>query len=617
MSIIHRNDLRNIAIIAHIDHGKTTLVDCLLRQSGVFRPGQDMVDRVMDSNDLERERGITILSKNTSVRYKDVTINIVDTPGHVDFSGEVERILDMVDGALLVVDAAEGPMAQTRFVVQKALQYGLRPILVVNKIDRPDARPAQVVDEVLSLFIDLGATDEQIEFPVLYASARSGIAGHSPTEMQKTMEPLFETVLSHVTHAKGDPEASLQLMVTSLDYDDYIGRLAIGRISQGTLKTNQSVAFGLPDEPLKTGKISQLLTFDGLKRVPTPSATIGDIVMVAGLSAISLGQTITDKENPQLLPGLSIEEPTLAMTFHVSDSPFAGKEGKYVTSRQLGDRLRKEAERNVSLRVEPGETTDSFQVCGRGELHLSILLETMRREGYELAVSCPRVLYKTIEGQRCEPMESLTVDLPEENTGAIMECLGSRKAELRNMSGSGTGRARLEFRIPMRGLIGFRSEMMTMTRGYGIMSHLSDGYGPFKGDLSTRTRGVLLASEAGPVTAYALMGLQNSGSFFVEPGEKVYGGMVIGEHCRPGDLEVNICRKKQVTNIRSSGAEETDKMDVPRKLTLEQALEYIADDELVEITPTSIRLRKALLDSSDRKRALKNKSKVTEAASVG
>jgi GTP-binding protein len=612
MPILHRKDLRNIAIIAHIDHGKTTLVDCMLRQSGVFRPGADLVDRVMDSNVLERERGITILSKNTSIKYKDVTINIVDTPGHVDFSGEVERILDMVDGALLIVDAAEGPMAQTRFVVQKALQYGLRPILVINKIDRPDARVAQVVDEVLSLFIDLGATDEQIEFPIIYTSARAGISGHTLETMAQNLEPLFETVVSHVTHAHGDPEASLQLMVTSLDYDDYIGRLAVGRISQGVIKTGQTVSFGSEMDDLKTGKIAQLLTFDGLKRTPVLEATVGDIVMVAGLPQITLGQTITDKENPSVLPGLSVDEPTLAMTFHVSNSPFAGREGKYVTSRQLGDRLRKEAERNVSLRVEPGDTTDSFQVCGRGELHLSILLETMRREGYELSVSSPRVLLKSINGVTSEPMESLTVDMPEENTGAIMECLGQRKAELVNMSGAGTGRGRLEFRIPMRGLIGFRSEMMTLTRGYGIMSHLSDGYGPFKGDLSTRLRGVLLASENGPVTAYALMGLQDRGTFFVEPGEAVYGGMIVGEHCRPGDLEVNICRKKQVTNIRSAGADETDKMDVPRKLTLEQALEYIADDELVEITPQSIRLRKYILDSSDRKRAAKNKSKAAE-----
>jgi len=605
-----RHDLRNIAIIAHIDHGKTTLVDGLLRQSGVFRQNQEVQDRVMDSNDLERERGITILSKNTSVVFRDKIVNIVDTPGHVDFAGEVERVLDMVDGALLLVDAAEGPMAQTRFVVQKALKSGLVPILVINKIDRPDARAAQVVDEVLGLFIDLGASDEQIDFPIVYASARQGVASLSPDGPFETLEPLFQTILEHVPPPEGESNAPLQLMVSALDYDDYIGRLAVGRISAGTLKQNAVVGFGSPGEPLRTARVANLFRFDGLKRTPATEATVGDIVVVSGLAEVSPGQTITDKDNPSLLPGLSVDEPTLAMTFVVSNSPMAGREGKYVTSRQLGDRLRKEAERNVALRVDFGDATDEFDVCGRGELHLSILLETMRREGYELAVSSPRVMTKETEEGLQEPMELLTVDLPEEYMGAVMERLGERKAEMANMSGSGTGRLRLEFRIPMRGLIGFRSELLTLTRGYGIMNHLSDGYGPWKGELAARTRGSLIASDPGPVTGYALQNLQDRGVFFVEPGDEVYAGMVVGEHCRPGDLEINVCRKKHVTNMRASGADENVKLDVPRKMTLEQALEYIADDELVEITPKSIRLRKAILDTHDRARARKEKARL-------
>ncbi|MBT9584413.1 translational GTPase TypA [bacterium] len=603
--------LRNIAIIAHIDHGKTTLVDALLRQSGVFRQNQEMTERVMDSNDLERERGITILSKNTSIQFGEHTVNIVDTPGHADFSGEVERILDMVDGALLLVDAAEGPMAQTRFVVQKALHYGLVPILVINKIDRPDARAEQVVDEVLELFIELGANDQQIDFPIVYASARSGVAGYKLGDEMTNMQPMFETVVKHVPAPKGDKDAPLQLMVTSLDYDDYIGRLAIGRIKQGTLKSGQQIAFGAQIDQLKTARVSHLFRFQGLKRAQSELASVGDIVCLAGLTQISMGDTITDKENPQMLAGLTIDEPTLAMTFQVSDSPMAGKEGKYVTSRQLGDRLRKEGERNPSMRLTPGETTDSFEVCGRGELHLSILLETMRREGYELAVSSPRVLMHKVEGEWHEPMEHLTLDIPEDCMGAVMERLGERRSEMRDMSGSGTGRLRLEFLIPMRGLIGFRSELLTLTRGYGIMSHLSAGYGPHKGDIAPRNRGVLVASEAGPATGYALLNLQDRGTFFIEPGEEVYMGQLVGENCRPGDLEVNVCKKKHVTNIRSSNAEEVEKLNVARRMTLEQALEYIADDELVEITPTQVRLRKALLCPHERNRARKQKDKET------
>ncbi len=608
--------LRNIAIIAHIDHGKTTLVDALLRQSGVFRLNQEMTERVMDSNDLERERGITILSKNTSIQFGEHTINIVDTPGHADFSGEVERILDMVDGALLLVDAAEGPMAQTRFVVQKALHYGLVPILVINKIDRPDARAEQVVDEVLELFIELGANDQQIDFPIVYASARSGVAGHKLTDDMKNMQPVFETVVKHVPAPKGDPDAPLQIMVTSLDYDDYIGRLAIGRIKQGTLRSAGQIAFGSSLETLKSGRISHLFRFEGLKRTQSDLASVGDILCLAGIPQISLGDTITDKDNPMMLPGLTIDEPTLAMTFQVSDSPNAGKEGKYVTSRQLGDRLRKEGERNASMRLTPGDTTDTFEVCGRGELHLSILLETMRREGYELAVSSPRVLMRRVDGELQEPMEQLTLDVPEDSVGSVMERMGERRAEMQNMTGSGTGRIRLEFLIPMRGLIGFRSELLTQTRGYGIMSHLSAGYGPYKGELAPRNRGVLIASEAGPVTAYALLNLQDRGVFFVEPGEEVYMGQIIGENCRPGDLEVNACKKKAVNNIRTSNAEETVKLNVPRKMSMEQALEYIADDELVEITPTKVRMRKALLSPHDRNRVRKQKDKESETAAA-
>lgn len=606
--------LRNIAIIAHIDHGKTTLVDALLRQSGVFRQNQEMTERVMDSNDLERERGITILSKNTSIQFGEHTINIVDTPGHADFSGEVERILDMVDGALLLVDAAEGPMAQTRFVVQKALHYGLVPILVINKIDRPDARAEQVVDEVLELFIELGANDQQIDFPIVYASARSGVAGHKLDDEMTNMQPMFETVVKHVPAPKGDKDAPLQMMVTSLDYDDYIGRLAIGRIKQGTLKSSQQVVFGSDVDHLKTGRISHLFRFQGLKRVQSELASVGDIVCLAGIPNVTMGDTITEKENPQMLAGLTIDEPTLAMTFQISDSPVAGREGKFVTSRQLGDRLRKEGERNPSMRVSQGDTTDTFEVCGRGELHLSILIETMRREGYEMAVSSPRVLMKKIDGEWQEPLESLTLDIPEDCMGSVMERLGERRAEMRDMTGSGTGRLRLQFSIPMRGLIGFRSELLTQTRGYGIMSHISDGYGAYKGDLAPRNRGVLVSSDTGPITAYALINLQDRGVFFVEPGEEVYMGQVIGENCRPGDLEVNGCKKKAVNNIRTSNAEETVKLNVPRRMSLEQALEYIADDELVEITPTKVRLRKALLSPHDRNRVRKQKDKEVAAA---
>ncbi|MGE0488977.1 MAG: translational GTPase TypA [Vulcanimicrobiota bacterium] len=607
---MHRQNLRNVAIIAHIDHGKTTLVDGLLRQSGVFRPDQKVAERVMDSNDLERERGITILSKNTSVVYGDTTINIVDTPGHVDFSGEVERILGMVDGCLLVVDAFEGPMAQTRFVVEKALKSGLVPILVVNKIDRSDARPEAVVDEVLELFMSLDADDSQIDFPIVYASAREQISGLTPGEKMVNLEPLFKVIVEHVPAPTGEPEAPLQMLMSSLDYDDYIGRLMIGRISQGTIRPAMQVVHGAEEGKMTTAKIGQVFVYDGLARKQVETATIGDIVVISGLPNASLGETVTVPDNPQLLPGLSIDEPTLAMTFLTSDSPLAGRDGKYVTSRHLGDRLRREVERNVALRVDATDSPDVFDVCGRGELHLSILLETMRREGYELSVSSPRVVTKRVDGEVLEPMETLIVDIPEESMGPVMERLGERRADMLNMSGSGTGRLRLEFLIPMRGLIGFRSEFLTMTRGYGIMSHLSAGYGPQRGQISSRQRGSLVASEPGASTTYALHSLQDRGVFFIEPGEEVYAGMVVGEHCRPADLEINVCKKKHVTNIRSSTAEQTLRLEVPRKMTLEQALEYIEDDELVEITPNHIRVRKAILDTHKRARERKERAKL-------
>ncbi|MGI5844684.1 MAG: translational GTPase TypA [Candidatus Xenobium sp.] len=609
---MQRTGLRNLAIIAHIDHGKTTLVDGLLRQAGVFRAGQEMVERIMDSNDLERERGITILAKNTSVRFKETTLNIVDTPGHVDFSSEVERILGMVDGALLVVDAFEGPMAQTRFVVKKTLQAGLVPILVINKIDRPDARPQAVVDEVLELFIDLDAEDHQIEFPVVYASARQQVASLSPDGPFENLQPLYETIIKHIPCPEGDPEAPLQLLVSNLDYDEYVGRLAIGRVVAGEVHPGKSVCFGSQGGALRKGRIGQVLGFFGLDRKPIETATVGDLVALTGLPGVGLGDTVTDVENPLLLPGLRVEEPILAMTFLATDSPLAGRDGRYITSRHLRDRLFREAERNVGLHVQETDSPDAFEVCGRGELHLSILLETMRREGYELSVSAPRVLTRIVDGVLHEPIEELTLDIPEECLGAIMERVGERRGELVAMKGSGTGRIHLEFTIPARGLVGFYSECLTLTRGYGVMNHIFSGYGPFRGEITRRTRGSLVAGETGPTTTYALTNLQDRGVFFIEPGEQVYTGMVVGEHCRPNDLDVNVCKKKHVTNMRSSTAEETVRLDTARKLTLEQALGLIGDDELVEITPSHIRLRKSILDPHMRLRAKKDRQRLEE-----
>ncbi|HLN61001.1 MAG TPA: translational GTPase TypA [Symbiobacteriaceae bacterium] len=603
-----RQDLRNVAIIAHVDHGKTTLVDGLLRQSGTFRANEQVAERVMDSNDLERERGITILSKNTGIIYHDTKINIVDTPGHADFSGEVERIMTMVDGCLLIVDASEGPMAQTKFVLRKAMEAGLKPVVVINKIDRPDERISEVEDLVLELFIELGADEEQINYPVLYASSRSGVAKYKMEDEAVDLMPIFETIIKHIPAPEGDPEAPLQAMVSSLDYDEFVGRIAIARVRQGTIKAGQQVAVAKLDGTVAKFKAAQLFGFQGLKRVPMEEASIGDIIAMTGLETVNIGETITDPENPQALPPIKVDEPTLQMTFRTNDSPFVGKEGKYVTSRHLRARLFKELERNVALRVEETETPDAYVVSGRGELHLSILIETMRREGYELAVSKPEVIFHyDAEGNKQEPIESLIVDIPEEYMGTVMEALGNRKAEMTNMTNNGMGQLRLEFLIPSRGLIGFRSDFLTMTKGYGIMNHLFHGYGPYKGDIATRLRGSLVASEAGTATTYALYQVQDRGVLFIEPQTDVYMGMIVGENSREQDMDVNVCKQKHLTNIRNAGGEEALRLERPRLMTLEEALEQIAEDELVEVTPKSIRLRKQHLDPAIRARLAKGK----------
>ena len=601
---MRRDDLRNIAIIAHVDHGKTTLVDAMLKQSGVFRTNEQVAERVMDSNDLERERGITILSKNTAVMHNGVKINIVDTPGHADFGGEVERVLNMVDGVLLLVDSFEGPMPQTKYVLRKALEQKLKPIVVINKIDRPDQRVEEVVDEVLELFIELDADDDQLDFPVIYAAARSGIAKLSMDDESDNLEPLFELLLREIPGPKGDIEGPLQMMVTTLDYDEYVGRIAIGRIIRGKIVNGQNVVVMNGDQTTKA-KIGRLYAYQGLKRAEVPEADMGDIVAVTGLADVSIGQTIADPENPEALPALNIDEPTLSMTFGVNTSPFAGREGDYVTSRHLRDRLFKEIETNVSLRVEETENTDTFKVSGRGELHLSVLIETMRREGFELQVGKPEVIYKTINGEKCEPMEFLTIDVPQEFMGTVMESLGPRKAELVNMVEM-AGYLRMEFVIPARGLIGFRSEFLTNTKGNGIMNHVFNGYVPFKGEIPGRTRGSLVAFEDGETSAYGISNVQERGVVFVQPGEAVYQGMIIGENTRELDMDVNPCKKKHVTNMRSSSSDEAIRLVPPRTFTLEQALEYINKDELVEVTPEHIRLRKQVLDRQARGRARKN-----------
>jgi GTP-binding protein len=583
--------IRNIAIIAHVDHGKTTLVDALLKQSGIFREGEEVPDCVMDSNDLERERGITILSKNTAVSYQDTLINIVDTPGHADFGGEVERVLGMVDGCVLIVDANEGPMPQTRFVLKKALEKGLRPIVVVNKIDRPRAHPDGAVDKVFDLFVELGADDDQCDFTTLYASGLQGFVKETLEDEGVDMQPLFEAIIHHVPPPAGDVEQPLQLQVTTLDYSDYLGRIVIGRIHNGILKAGQQAALIKEDGKIVKAKISKLMGFKGLARVELPEASAGNIVAVAGFADANIGETITCPNEPQALPLIKVDEPTLQMTFSVNNSPFAGQEGDFVTSRQIRDRLLRELETNVALRVEDGDSAEKFLVSGRGELHLGILIETMRREGYEFQVSQPQVIYREIQGKPCEPFEYLVIDVPEAAVGSCIERLGQRKGEMKDMQNS-NGRTQLEFVIPARGLIGFRGDFVRITRGEGIMNHSFLEYRSFSGELETRYNGVITAFEEGVATFYALKNAEDRGVFFITPGTKVYKGMIVGEHNRPQDLELNVCKAKQLTNHRAASGDELVQLQAPTEMSLERALEYIGADELVEVTPESIRLRK-------------------------
>jgi GTP-binding protein len=587
-----RAAIRNIAIIAHVDHGKTTLVDALLQQSGTFRDGEVVPTCVLDSNDLERERGITILSKNTAVDYNDTRINIVDTPGHADFGGEVERVLGMVDGCLLIVDANEGPMPQTRFVLKKALEKGLRPIVFVNKIDRPRADPEIAVSKVLDLFIELGADDDQCDFTYLFGSGLGGYAKPDMATESENMKPLFDAILRHVPPPIGDPEKPLQLQVTTLDYSDFLGRIIIGKIHNGTIKNGQTAALLKDDGSVKKARISKLLGFKGLQRIEIQEAFAGDLVAVTGFDDVNIGETVACPDNPEALPLIKVDEPTLQMTFCVNDSPFAGKEGKFVTSRQLRDRLQKELLTNVALRVEETDSPDRFSVCGRGELHLGILIETMRREGFEFQVSQPKVIFKTIDGHTCEPYEALVLDVPEESVGNCIEKLGVRKGEMQNMETGIDKRTQLEFVVPSRGLIGFRGDFIRATRGEGIMSHSFLEYRRMQGDLDARRNGVLISFEEGTATFYALKGAEDRGVFFITPGTKVYKGMIVGENSRPQDLELNICKAKQLTNIRSAGADELDALQTPIQMNLERALEYIGPDEMLEVTPESIRLRK-------------------------
>jgi GTP-binding protein len=584
--------IRNVAIIAHVDHGKTTLVDALLKQGGTFREGEDVPDCVMDSNDLERERGITILSKNTAVRYKDTLINIVDTPGHADFGGEVERVLGMVDGCLLIVDANEGPMPQTRFVLKKALEKGLRPIVFVNKIDRPQADPHGAVDKVLDLFLELGADDDQCDFPYLFGSGLTGFAKEDLEAESTDMEPLFNALLHHVPPPAGDPTKPLQLQVTTLDYSDYLGRIVIGKIHNGVIKMGQQAALIQENGNIVKAKISKLMGFEGLRRIELAEASAGNLVAIAGFADANIGETITCPNEPQALPLIKVDEPTLQMMFCVNDSPFAGKEGQFVTSRQVRDRLMRELETNVALRVEDTDSPDRLAVSGRGELHLGILIETMRREGYEFQVSQPQVIYREVSGQPCEPYEYLVLDVPEEGVGGCIERLGQRKGEMQDMQVSTNGRTQLEFVIPARGLIGFRGEFMRLTRGEGIMNHSFLEYRPLAGEINARRNGVLISFEEGVATFYALKNAEDRGVFFIEPSTKVYKGMIVGEHNRPQDLELNLCKTKQLTNHRSATGDELVQLQTPVDMSLERALEYIGPDELVEVTPESIRLRK-------------------------
>lgn len=604
-----REDVRNIAIIAHVDHGKTTLVDELLKQSGVFRENQEVEERVMDSNDIERERGITILSKNTAVYYHGTKINIIDTPGHADFGGEVERVLKMVNGVVLVVDAFEGAMPQTKFVLRKALDLSLPVIVCINKIDRPEARPDEVIDEVLELFMDLDASDEQLDCPFVYASAKAGVAVLDLTDEERDMKPLFETILDYIPAPEGDPDANTQVLISTIDYNEYVGRIGIGKVDNGTIRVGMDAVVVNEHDVNRQEKvrISKLYEFDGLNKVDVKEATIGSIVAVSGISDISIGDTICSPENPKAIPFQKISEPTIAMQFIVNDSPFAGLEGKYVTSRHLRDRLFRELNTDVSLRVEESDSTDSFKVSGRGELHLSVLIENMRREGYEFAVSKAEVLYKKDDkGKLLEPMESAYIDVPDEFTGTVIEKLSQRKGELRNMGASNGGYTRLEFLIPARGLIGYRGEFLTDTKGNGIMNTAFDGYAPYKGDIQYRKSGSLIAFETGESVTYGLFGAQERGTLFIGPGEKVYSGMVIGQNAKTDDIEVNVCKTKHLTNTRSSSADEALRLTTPKILSLEEALDFIDTDELLEVTPQSLRIRKKILDPKMRKRGGKS-----------
>ena len=599
--------LRNIAIIAHVDHGKTTLVDAMLKQSHVFRSNEQVAERVMDSGDIERERGITILSKNTAIMYNGIKINIVDTPGHADFGGEVERVLNMVDGVLLLVDAFEGPMPQTKYVLRKALEQKLKPIVVINKIDKPNQRVDDVYDEVLELFMELDADDDQLDFPVIYATARDGIAKYNMEDESTNLEPLMETIVKEIPAPHGDPDGPLQMMVTTLEADAFVGRVAVGRISRGTARTNQNVVLINGDQEIRA-KIGKVFVYQGMQRIEVPEAKMGEIVALTGLGDVSIGYTVADAEQPEALPAIRIDEPTLSMTFGVNTSPFAGREGQFVTSRHLRDRLFKEVETNVAMKVEETDSPDVFKVSGRGELHLSILIEEMRREGYELQVGKPEVVYKTINGQLCEPIENLTVEVPQEYMGAVMEGLGTRKAELTNMTET-AGYMRLEFTIPARGLIGFRSELLTSTKGNGIMNHVFHGYAPYKGDIPGRTRGSLVAFEQGETTGYGIYTLQDRGTMFIGPNEQVYEGMIVGENPRGEDMAVNVCKKKQLTNMRASGSDDALRLIPPRQMSIEAALEFISDDELLEITPESIRMRKRVLSNTERLKKTKGGKK--------
>lgn len=601
-------DIRNIAIIAHVDHGKTTLVDQLLKQSGTFRENQVVQERVMDSNEIERERGITILSKNTAIKYKDIKINIIDTPGHADFGGEVERVLKMASGVILVVDAFEGPMPQTKFVLKKALELELPVIVCINKMDRPDARPEQVVDEVLELFIELEADEEQLDCPFVYASAKEGTASLDMKIQGKNMESLFEAILRYIPTPKGDPYGPTQILISTIDYDNYVGRIGIGKVERGNIGVNQEVIIVNEQKADLNRKvrISKLYEFEGLKRVEVSQAKMGSIVAIMGIDDIHIGDTLCDVECPEPLPFVKISPPTIAMNFSVNDSPFAGQEGKFVTSRQLRERLYKELQTDVSIRVEDTDHVDTIKVSGRGELHLSILIENMRREGYEFQVSKPEVLFEVVDGIMNEPMEIVTIDVPEEFMGAVIEKLGQRKGELISMSQSKGGYSRLEFSIPARGLIGYSSEFMSDTKGNGIINYIFDGYAAYKGEIPTRDKGSLIAYETGEAVVYGLFNAQERGKLFIQPGTKVYEGMVVGENARAGDIEVNVCKRKQLTNIRAAGSDEALKLSPPRILSLEEALEFIGDDELVEVTPKNIRIRKKILDSAKRKKANRN-----------